>query len=246
MISPQTETNALINKILPSIEDPRVFLTEFELAGITRKARNIPARDEGLLIEGIAYLAAGDAKKGIELCERSLSLNPRSHVAWMNYASLLGNRGYYRLQREVFQRAMDLGIFAIYIPALHCSIFWLYEEHFERSLNFFIKTNVIKNELTEHLKQKIGDMLSWKSNLPIISPFAQIAFEIADNERLLTFDNYICQDEEIGFHYSLSIDCNDASRLCKLNKIATDMILERNLQHVDCTVVFVAEVNNAQ
>ncbi|MDY4387903.1 hypothetical protein [Pectobacterium aroidearum] len=241
MLEPQLETDFLLNQLIPSMEGGDNLLTEFEIMGIIRKARRTPDRHEGLLVEGLAQLVAGRMEEGIELCERSISLNKYDHVAWLNFGVTVASRGYHKLQSDLLSRAMEYDLVDVHIKALSMGTFWLDEDMFNRALSFLIKTGVYNTALDDKKKSEVKFMQKLSSNMTLLSPFAQIAKDIADEARLTTANSNLYGDEEHGYCYALYIKGADCKTLIDLNDLALEKIIEKNLHTRDCITLFVSE-----
>ena len=241
MIKPKLETDVLLGKLVPSMEDGRVVLSDFEIKSIIHKARRIPNRHEGLLVEGLACMVDGRIEEGSEFCERSISLDTSDHVAWLNYSLTLASRGYHAKQREVLERALTYRLSEVYLSALMTSVFWLDEQMFEQCIGVLDKTGLITSALDDAQIQQVDFMRQLKPNMHIVSPFAQLAFEIADAERLITATSHVSGDEEHGYFYSLGVQHADTDRLIELNDMIIDKIIDKNLHHIDCVTIFISE-----
>lgn len=243
MIKPQLETDVLLKRLLPSLGDASILLSEFEIQTIIHKARRIPDRHEGLSVEGLAYIIMGNVEKGSELCERSISLDTTDHVAWLNYALALASRGHHSQQRQVLQKALTHQITEVFLSALITSCFWVDEIMFARCYNALRPTGLIEKALSESEAREVDFMLKIFPCTNLISPFSQVAFEVADAERLIVSTSQVFGDSEDGFCFSLGVRNIDSERLIELNNKIIEKIIDKNLLDIDCTAIITAEGN---
>ncbi|AFR03297.1 hypothetical protein [Pectobacterium carotovorum] len=241
MNQPQLETDILLDQLVPSMMSPKQLISDIELMGIIRKARKIPDRHEGLLVEGLAKLIKGQFEEGVSLCERSIALNTSDHVSWLNFGVTVACRGHHSLQNDLLWRAMSHGVTEAYIKALSIGAFWLDIEMFEKAFSYLEKTGLLETSLSDEQRREVMFMRGLGQKLEFISPFAKLAMEIAENERLNVINSYVSGDNEDGYCYALIVDEQDPDKLLELNNLAVEMIIKREMQHVDCVTVFISE-----
>ncbi|POU03535.1 hypothetical protein C3369_06845 [Escherichia sp. ESNIH1] len=241
MIKPLFETDDLLNKLFPSMLGGKNLLTDIQVMDIIRKARKIPDRHEGLLIEGLAKLISGHFDEGVELCERSIQLNTHDHVAWLNFGVALASLGHHSMQNDLLWRAMGYGLVEAYLKALSVSAFWVDRKMFEHAYEFLNRAGLTNTSLTEKQKYEVEFMHELGSRLDFIAPFATIAMEIAEAEQLVVTNSHVSGDAEHGYCYALHIDESDPDKLLMVNDMALNKILSNDLHVLDCVTVFVSE-----
>ena len=241
---PQTIADSLFDKLAPSIEKGENLLDEFEVHSIIRDAKKIPSEFESLAIQGLAWLVLGNLKKGCELCESAISLNPYASALWGNYAVCVGQRKYHALQREILKRSVDIRSPALLVFDFIVASFWADYDEMARVKSIFksldlatltqkqqkdyINAEAIYNTL-DSISEKERKSLAEMANLVM-----EMMFEYKLKAR--NSDRYIAPDGTISFNYDV-FDVS-AGFIVQLNDELASKIVEHRLHNAESIVLF--------
>ncbi|QXA50748.1 hypothetical protein I6L58_06865 [Enterobacter cancerogenus] len=242
--SPKLITDQLFEKLSPSIEKGENLLGEFELFSIIRDAKKIPVEDESLAIQGLAWIVFGDLKKGCDLCEAAISINPSESALWGNYAIAVGQKGNHALQRNILKRSVVIRNPSLLVFNFIVSSFWADYNEMARVVGLFQRLGTV--ELTE--KQQ-GDYMSAEAiyntlgKLPgnereDLSKMANLAMDIMMGHNLSAKNSgqYVAPDGMLSFNYDLFNVSPDF--IVMLNDELATKIVEHELHNAKAIVLF--------
>ncbi|AIU88336.1 hypothetical protein [Pectobacterium odoriferum] len=238
---PLPKTNELLRELFPSIEAGVNFLDEFTLRRIIREAQKLPDADQAYCVEGLARMISGDTDRGIELCEKAISINPYEKANWANYLRLLRSLFIYSKELVVMRGVLEYLDSEMLSKLITYSVIWCNLDLLRSAINKAKEMGVeVDNKNAESI---ISLQERFPSDMADIEKLAGLVMEIAEEEKILSSHSTVTEDVHGYLAYGFRVNTDDPNYLFSLNDRLADMIIDAGLATVDSVAFFEAGVD---
>ncbi len=186
-------------------------------------------------------MVGGDTDRGIELCEKAISINPYEMANWSNYLRLLRSLFIYTKEKEVIGRIPEYSDGNMLIKVMGYSVVWC-------KLNL-LKVAINKGEgmglvIDDKNAQSIISLAErYPDDIADIEKLAELVMKIAENEKLPPLSSIVTEDMHGYLAYGFRVKTDNPNYLFQLNDKLADSIINAGLASVNSVALFETEID---